>query len=296
MDDPDRVASPRTLLYVGLVVFVLAWILGPEALRDLVPLWLVFCLALGLELAFFAGAFRSRPAPSPDRGPQPRDRERFGYPPGEDEEGDEPDDVVLDAPPSRRWRRLLTGVALIGTLAGAAWLVESRTGWESLDGPVRAEATSVFSDEASRIAGKPVAIRCDEAGDYVGVVQHTDGAATVGGELAFLTPAICHDLYRLAFRDEVRSSRTARALAVLAHEAWHLRGEADEGVTECYAVQSGVGLGVRLGLSEERARALMRLALRENALRSGASFEYRVPPECRDAGRLDLAQDDPRFP
>ncbi len=40
----------------------------------------------------------------------------------------------------------------------------------------------------------------------------------------------------------------------------------------------------------------MRLELRQNALRSGASFEYRVLPECRDGGRLDLAPNDPRFP
>ena len=144
--------------------------------------------------------------------------------------------------------------------------------------------------------GKPVTIRCDESRDYVGLVQHADGVAAVGGDRAYLTPERCHDLYRLAFEDEVTSSRTARALAVLAHEAWHLRGVSDEGTTECYALQSGVELGQRLGLSEGTARQMMRQQLTENALRGLGSFEYLVPPDCRDGGRLDLDKNDTRFP
>ena len=40
----------------------------------------------------------------------------------------------------------------------------------------------------------------------------------------------------------------------------------------------------------------MRQQLVENALRSGATSEYLVPPDCRDGGRLDLHLDDARFP
>ena len=112
-----------------------------------------------------------------------------------------------------------------------------------MSGERRAEAVERFSDEASVVAEKPVSIRCDEARDYVGAVQHTDGVATLGGDLAILTPEICHDLYRLAFDGEVTGSRTGRAIAVLAHESWHLRGVGDEATTECYALQSGVALG-----------------------------------------------------
>ena len=160
----------------------------------------------------------------------------------------------------------------------------------------RAEAQDRFSEEASWIAEKPVRIRCDESGEYVGAVQHADGVAAVGGDLAYLTPERCLDLYRLAFEGEARGSQTARALAVLAHEAWHLRGVRDEGTTECYAVQSGVELGRRLGLSEDAARQMMRQQLAENAGRSGATAEYLVPPECRDGGSLDLKSDTTRFP
>jgi hypothetical protein len=141
-----------------------------------------------------------------------------------------------------------------------------------------------------------VTIRCDESRDFVGFVQHADGIAIVGGDRAYLTPERCHDLYRLAFERRAPSSRTGRAIAVLAHEAWHLRGVGDEGTTECFALQSGVDLGQRLGLSEGTARRLMRQQLVENAGRAGTSFEYRVPPECRDGSRLDLHPDTERFP
>jgi hypothetical protein len=282
---------------IALVVFVLAWILGPSALRDTVPILLVFLVALGLELHFLVGALRGGPRPAPDRGPQEIDRTLYGY----DHEEDEAE-VVEDYPepeprsPRAPLRRFALGLGVIAALALAIWFVESRTGWDSLDGDTRASAVARFSDEASRLAEKPVSIRCDESRDYVGAVQHADGVAVVGGDLALLTPEICHDLYRLAFEDETNGSRTGRALAVLAHEAWHLRGEDDEGTTECYALQSGVGLGVRLGLSEGTARRLMRQQLAENALRGPGSFEYRVSPECRDGGGLDLDTRRAAFP
>jgi len=198
--------------------------------------------------------------------------------------------------PAAPVRRFLVGLGVIGLLGLTVWFVESRTGWDSLDTDTRIEATERFSDEASLVVEKPVTIYCDEGGDFVGAVQHADGLAEVGGDHAYLTPEICLDLYRLAFEDEVRGSQTGRALAVLAHEAWHLRGVSDEGATECYALQSGVETGRRLGLSEGRARQLMRQQLAENALRAQGSFEYRVPPQCRDGGRLDLDLGSTRFP
>ena len=329
----DRVV-PAWALRVALVLFVLTWIFGPYELRSAVPIWIPFAIALGLELQFLWSAFRQPRASRLDRRPQVGDRERFGY--GEDtselllvhdegrelwipyagETDEELDELIADArewadeeemlPPTPQaprpreiWapvRRFLTGLAIFAVLGYAAWFVEARTGWNSVSGAGRAAAVERYSSEASRIADKPVTIRCDEARDYVGFVQHADGVALVGGDRAYLTPEICHDLYRLAFDDEVDSSRTGRAIAVLAHEAWHLRGVRDEGTTECYALQSGVELGRRFGLSDERARQLMRQQLTENALRTGASVEYRITSECRDGAELDLRTDDSRFP
>jgi hypothetical protein len=321
------------LLRIGLAVFVLAWLFAPYSLQSLVPIWLAFLIALGLELHFFIGGLRPVPATRPDSKPQAVDLERYGYAGDPDElllvreEGEElwipysgetPDELraliaearerpVEEAPaaavatPERRRvlppiRRFLAGLGVIGALALVFWFVESHTGWNGLDPDTRAEATMRFSDEASRVAAKPVTIRCDEAGEYVGAVQHADGVAVVGGNLAYLTPERCLALYRLGFKGEVNGSQTARALAVLAHEAWHLRGVRDEGATECYALQTGVGIGQRLGLSEDTARQMMRQQLVESALRSRTSPAYRIPPDCRDGGRLDLKPDTARFP
>ena len=146
------------------------------------------------------------------------------------------------------------------------------------------------------LAGHPVTIRCDERGDHVGFIQHADGVATVGGTRAYLTPERCYDLYRLAFRHDVVFSRTARALDVLAHESWHLRGVRNEARTECYALQSGVKLGERLGVSAQTAARMMRAQLIENSLLIGGDSEYRVPPECREGGALDLAPRRMTFP
>jgi hypothetical protein len=282
------------VLRVALAVFVLAWILGPYELRSAVPVWLAFLIALALEVSFFVGGIGAAPAPSPDRGPQPVDRERYGYLGWLDHDDEE--EIEEAAGLWQPVRRFVIGIGVIATLALVFWFVESRTGWDALDVETRAEAQERFSDEASRIAEKPVRIRCDESGAYVGAIQHADGVAAVGGDLAYLTPERCLDLYRLASEGEVRSSQTGRALAVLAHEAWHLHGVRDEGTTECYAFQSGVQLGQRLGLTEDAARQLMRQQLADNAGRSGASAEYLVPPGCRDGGSLDLDPESSRFP
>ena len=170
-------------------------------------------------------------------------------------------------------------------------------GWRGLDEEDQRRTEARLSAEAARIAGHDARIRCDGQGEAVGIVQHADGVAEVGGTNAFLTPEICYRLYRLAFKgDEGAFSQTARAIAVLAHEAWHLRGEDDEGVTNCYAFQSGVALGERLGLSPGTAARMMRQQLAENPIQAKSAPAYLVPPECRNGGELDLAPGTGRFP
>jgi hypothetical protein len=334
MEKPtDRFPSPVSVVRVALAVFVLAWIFGPYALQAAVPIWLAFVIALGVELSFFAGALRAGSERRTGSGPQTVDRDRYGYMGDSDDlllvreggeelwipysgetdeelqaliaaarEADEDEEAAAALGVREPWplwprvRRFVVGLGVIGSLALILWFAENRIGWNALNGETRAEAAARFSEEASRIAEKPVTIRCDEGGDYVGAVQHADGVAVVGGDLAYLTPARCLDLYRLAFKGEVKSSQTGRALAVLAHESWHLRGIGDEGTTECYALQTGVELGQRLGLSEGTARQMMRQQLTENGLHSGASPEYLVSPDCRDGGRLDLNPDSSSFP
>jgi hypothetical protein len=313
-----------TGLRIGFAAFVLLWLLGPDWLQETIPIWIVFLVALGLEVNFFFGARRAEAA-RPDRLPQDIDRDRWGYAerrelvlvhrdgeelwiPYAGEEGEDLERLIEEAreqpepapavpPPSRRpYGQLAIGCAIIAALALLVWVSEYRSGWRGLSSDQKAEATALFSDEASRIAGHPVAIRCDEGGDFVGAVQHSDGIAALGGTLGYLTPERCNSLYQLAFEGKVRSSQTGRAIAVLAHEAWHLRGVRDESTTECYALQSGVELGRRLGLDEGRARQLMREQLSENALHASGSPEYLVSADCRDGAALDLNPGSSAFP
>ena len=308
----------RLLLIVALVL----WLFSPYWIRAAVPLWLPFLVALALEAQFVFSNYRSsRPFFAPDtRAPGQDDRERFGSGDLQEwaivEEGetrvwvdlaDEPEPEELpdaDDPPapvaSRRrrslGRSLVEAAVVLAVVAGIALLLDRGT-WNDVSDADRQTAETRFSVEAGRIAGKSVTVGCDTSGRIVGSVQHADGVAVVGGDQAVLTPELCNALYRLAFKDEVTSfGETGRAIAVLAHEAWHLRGIRHEGVAECYAFQSGVGVGVRLGLDESEARRMMRAQLVANQQHRGSTLEYLVPRGCINGGRYDLAPSVDRFP
>jgi hypothetical protein len=320
-------------LRLGLAAFVLLWVFDVLGVQGTVPVWIPFLIGLGLELHFFLTARSAVPVRERGRGRSPLeiDRARYGYgkepeelvlvrdgtrelwipysgesaeelealidnaDEDEDEAEGEDDAIPIEPPARHRVRRLLVGIGLLAALGAVVWFAGKRD-WDALDADVRAAATARFSAEASQIVGRPVDIRCDEEGRFVGAVQHADGVAVVGGSVAYLTPQICHDLYRLAFENDVGFNRTAHALVVLAHEAWHLRGERDEGRTECFALQSGVELGQRLGLTEETAQRMMRQQLVENQLRARGNVEYLVPSGCRSEGSLDLHPRKAAFP
>jgi hypothetical protein len=291
---------------------VLAWFLVP-GVRGFVPAWVPFLAFAALELQFLVSALRERGAPPAPRGRSPQERD-LGDLGGE--EWLEPDLLEIEghqvwlpaeveeedadaAPPAPRRRGLPVGAGLgvLAALALAFFLLLPDRGWDGLDPAERARTEARLSLEAGRIAGHPARVHCDAEGEAVGVVQHSDGLAEVGGTNAYLTPAICFRLQRLAFAgDEGSFSQTARAIAVLAHEAWHLRGQGDEGVVNCYAYQSGVELGERLGLSAGTAARMMRQQLAENAISARSAPQYLVPGSCRNGGRLDLDPALTRFP
>jgi hypothetical protein len=162
----------------------------------------------------------------------------------------------------------------------------------------RARAERLFTAEAARIAGHPVTVYCDDSYSFTGVGSDAAGVAFIPRRLAYLEPTICRSLYRIAFEHEVGARDDAAfAITVLAHEATHLRGIANEAETECYALQEGVQLGERLGLSAATARDLM--SAQRNIDLSDASIarlDYRLPAGCRNGGSLDLRPNDPSFP
>jgi hypothetical protein len=201
--------------------------------------------------------------------------------------------------PSRRARsRHLATAVVLAVLAALLFLVPWRPGsWDRLSETKRASAEALYSQIASSLAGHRAHVHCDSSGRHVGVIQDADGLAVVGGDQAWLTPGTCYALYQArtgAIPPD--SAEAGRAIAVLAHEAWHLRGEASEALANCYGYQSGVAVGVALGLAPHTARRLMRGQLAANAVDYADAPAYLVPGGCRNGGPYDLHPASPAFP
>jgi hypothetical protein len=196
-----------------------------------------------------------------------------------------------------RWPHLAVPIAL-ALLTALLFLVPWRPGsWQRLSETKRGSAEVLYSRIASAIAGHPAQVRCDTSGRHVGVVQDADGVAVVGGREAWLTPAVCYTLYQLEARTiRPDSAAAGRAIAVLAHESWHLRGEGSEALANCYGYQSGVEVGMKLGLSQRAARRLMHEQLADNAFDYAAAPAYVVPSGCHNGGPYDLHPGDAAFP
>ena len=333
-DRLERRARTFRRARLAVVALVLGYFFLPYSVQAWIPVWLPFLAALALEVQFFVGGYLAGRKGMPqapaarDRGPQERDLAELGgeewrdvygveddrglaFVPAssleeEEEEDDEEyeeeyDDEYEEPQPARARRSYLRhlpeAAVAVAIVAVVLFLAVRPHGWTAISENDRARAEALFGREATAIAGHPVGIVCDTSGRHVGVVQDADGAALVGGRVAYIVPSLCDELYQLAFKDRVRSEpRTGRAIAVLAHEAWHLNGVANEGIANCFAFQSGVRLGVDLGLSEKRARTLMHEQLAANASDSASNPAYLVPPECRDGGRYDLNPASGLFP
>ena len=284
---------------IAVLALVIVYFFLPYWIQAAIPVWLLFLTALGLEVEFFLGGYmqgrRGRPATEPDRGPQQRDLTDLGSWAWWDNAAA----TALPVEESSRFRWIHVAEAAVGiALVAAILFYASRPkGWDAVGPEARARTEAVLSREASLVAGHPAQVGCDTSGQYVGFVQDADGLAFVGGNRAYVTPSICNTLYQLAIKHRTQSfSRTARALAVLGHESWHLQGVRNEGLANCYGYQSGVEIGVHFGLSEKTARAMMREQLATNAADSGSNVQYRVPSECRDGGAADLQADSAGFP
>ena len=292
---------------IAVLAFVVGYFFLPYGVRAWIPVWLPFLAALGLELNFFLGAYLQRRSgvepEKPDRGPQPRDLadlgavREFEAPPLFPPEWYSVPPAPIEEEPPRYWRLVAEAVVAVALVAGILFFASRPQGWDAVPAAEKTRAQAVFSHEASLIAGHPARVGCDTTGKYVGYTRDADGLAFVGGTRAYLTPSICDTLYQLAFKHRVQSfSRTARAIAVLAHESWHLNGVSNEGLTNCYAFQSGVDVGVHLGLSRSTAKAMMREQLATNASDAAGNPQYLVPPGCRNGGADDLKTGTAAFP
>jgi hypothetical protein len=203
----------------------------------------------------------------------------------------------MATPRPRVGRRVVQSALVLAVLAGAFLIDESRPGWRKLSPRMRSATVSLLDREASRIAGHRAKVICDAKGEHVGYVQDADGLAEVGGHRLWLTPQICYRLYLTSHRPaRLADTASGQAIAVLAHEAWHLHGQRSEAIANCYAYQSGVHVGEALGLNSQIARRLMHEQLVDNPGEFADTPAYVVPAACVRGGSLDLHVDGTHFP
>ena len=191
--------------------------------------------------------------------------------------------------------RLLQAIGVLALLAGLFLLDSRAQHWQHLPAAARAATIRTIDRQASHIAGHPANVVCDVSGRHVGYVQDADGLAEVGGRRAWLTPQICYQLYLVERRHD-GGLESGHAIAVLAHEAWHLHGVASEALANCFAYQSGVQIGEALGLSPATSRRLMHEQLADNSADFAETPQYIVPSGCQRDGAYDLHLDGAHFP
>ncbi len=310
--DPARLLTSATSRYfesmrlrplwvwrAALLGFAAAY-LSSSGLQLWLPPLLPFLAAAAVEAQFFVAGLRAnrRAGGAADPGPQRRDLEELGWPGEDDEEAPalEPSSSPHHGRASRTRMRLLQGLAVLALLAGLFFLDSSNEHWQHLASTARAATVAALDRQASRIAGHPATVICDVSGHHVGYVQDADGLAEVGGRRAWLTPQICYQLYLVTRHGNPAGAASGHAIAVLAHEAWHLHGERSEALANCFAYQSGVRVGEALGLATSTARRLMTEQLADNPSDYAATPQYVVPEGCRRGGSFDLHLDGRYFP
>jgi hypothetical protein len=162
----------------------------------------------------------------------------------------------------------------------------------------------MLGEVASEIAGRPVGVRCQglpsaliDITNLAGEVQFAhDGTPA---DVATLKRDVCRDLKRFGSARlapsfdcvlrvepcERATGKVAYAVHVFTHEAWHLRGIANEAAAECYALQTTAQTAARLGATPEQARAIALWNLKHAYPHLPSQYHS---SDCRDGGPLDL--------
>lgn len=152
---------------------------------------------------------------------------------------------------------------------------------------------------AGELAGREVGVRCPsllaslvDTRREAGRVAFDDSGRPAGR--MDLSPQTCRALRRLDRVDfscvdraecGFREFKAAWAAKTLAHEAFHLRGFQDEGVTECFALQNTAFVAERLGVPTGQAQALQGWLFTEGYPNEPAEYQS---ARCYDGGPLDL--------
>lgn len=161
-----------------------------------------------------------------------------------------------------------------------------------------------FSAITSRLAGKPIEVRCWNAADWSQLdgewIAWTDGAVTTQALLAYYrksnlsrlqaSPQLCGPLVSFMYRNARPKNDTpakralVQAVRALSHETQHLIGHPEEDVAECYGMQRVRPVARWLGATKDYAAGLARLAWS----RYPSLPEAYRSADCRNGGSLDL--------
>jgi hypothetical protein len=162
---------------------------------------------------------------------------------------------------------------------------------------------------ALRLTGHKAAVRCGSIGvgnsSILGVTPLLNGRSF---DYFLMLPAECTylawfhesparwDPAGCAASDCTTVPKMAMALAVVAHESYHILGYSNEAQVECYGMQSIWFVASKLGASIAESQALASLyATRMYPLRRTQTPAY-WSPECRDGGKYDLRRSLARWP
>ena len=162
---------------------------------------------------------------------------------------------------------------------------------------------------ARRLTGHNASVRCGSLGmsdpHVLGVTPLLNGHSF---DYFLMRPAECTylawfhqaparwDPRTCAESDCARVGDIAMALAVVAHESYHLLGYSNEAQVECYGMQSIWFVANKLGASIDESQALASLyATRMYPQRRTQTPKY-WSAKCRDGGKLDLRPTLARWP
>ena len=169
-------------------------------------------------------------------------------------------------------------------------------GW-ALGFEVRHQRVQATATEVTReLTGNPDAVAvCQRlTPDLLDLSQNAGHVAWDQPEVSHLRRSTCNAFFSWLVGDKADPSfDQVEAVHVVVHEAMHVAGQYDEGVAECWAMQSDAEAAELLGADPEDARALADAYYREH-------FPFMHPAYrhggCTDGGGLDLTPGDGQFP
>jgi hypothetical protein len=197
--------------------------------------------------------------------------------------------------------RLALALIVVGIL-GAAFVFHER----------RSVLEHELGSVATQLAGRPVHVHCQGlSGDLLDATPETGtvrfDANGRPADVTNLKRPICnalrrfpHDVKRRAFACVLAQAdcppaifEEVMAVHTLAHEAWHLRGNTSESLTECHALQTTAFAATLFGADARAAQATATYVL----LRFYPNLheEYKTF-ECTNGGPMDLRPTDPHWP